>query len=1277
MSNLCKFKIFVDNVSDAIIKLNDEVVDTVEVPSGTVVKWVVSKSGYNTDLGEIKLSSSYNVTLHLSNKGSRSINTYTKIYMDESGKYVSEQIPQVPAVKGLPSTEGQDGKVLAVTEGGYINWVDTSGPVSDLSEKVKKNTNDIASLNSSVDSLNVETSNLQDIKADKATTLRGYGIKDSYTKEEIDAKIYAFMEYKGQVERVEDLPEIASVGDVYNVISTEGNYCWNGEEWDKLSETIDLSHLATKQELADEAEERESADALKVNITDFDSAMLLKADQSSLQDEIDARLASESTKVSHEELESLLELKADKENLINEDGGITNIVERETTPEKKNVSRITNNNRGNELSWSGESSNVIAAVRTKECASNSIGTQMSVTYAKSDSGSQGGYGSRLSMSISGAYYTKGKINDNLEEGDELVVKSDLSTAMSGCYTKTEIDTMVTQLRDKDHDLTEDLSNEVSTRASEDARVLVEAKNYVDNTEIRVDDKIHTIVNEAAAAEKEEREESVDELTETVTDNVERLDERITTEIAARENADLVLQTNIDNINTSLRVNILDAEEYGINDLKTQKVISDPRAKQLIANVVNSYYTGNRVSCVKSGNKLYNVLEIINNVDDKNNKNNYYGFVLAGSDNTFEDISSNNRFYSEYVYLINFTEGEDNLTYLLYKNTKDIDFNTKLTAGAGIAISVEEGNKLKITNTESSTSIVELQQKVAALEETLPVESFEDKTVKEYVDERISSVSQDIQSLDNAKQDVLSSVNAGDNIVIAEDAQSGKVKISVTGMPEGAVWGGITGTLDNQEDLKQQLDSKQNSLSAENAGTGISIYTDKESGNLIIANTQTSAEWGKITGKISDQSDVVQLVDTKVDASYVSDKIEEATGYTDSKYKGQVETLSDLPEEPVNGDIVKVLENGNHYIYNETLKNWVVLSLSVDLSDYYTKSESDSKYALSNTLSSNYYMKNEVNSKIDQSAGTVTSNLSGLINSEASRASEAEEDLDTRVTALENSGAGGYEGGQGIEVSGKVISAVQATDSVLGVTKLFNSTGNSDKGAVTQSFFTTKLSDVNKDIHDLDEAKADLSYVNSNVNTLNNSITSVSNAKQDKLTAANAGRNITIEEDSQTGVLKINSIGGSGWSIDAYTKLESDARFATKTSEHEHENMSLLNDLSVSSDGTLLFRDKPCGTVATKVYNNVFTGSESEETEVIDTSTIVEELGLIAIYNQSVTIKNTSLTDQLTIRIEQEDVEVLNTVIEADTVQSYQLNHSKELHMFISGSYKLIFDMIGF
>lgn len=40
-----------------------------------------------------------------------------------------------------------------------------------------------------------------------------------------------------------------AVGDTYNDNATGANYAWTGTEWDKLSETIDFSAYATKEEL--------------------------------------------------------------------------------------------------------------------------------------------------------------------------------------------------------------------------------------------------------------------------------------------------------------------------------------------------------------------------------------------------------------------------------------------------------------------------------------------------------------------------------------------------------------------------------------------------------------------------------------------------------------------------------------------------------------------------------------------------------------------------------------------------------------------------------------------------------------------------------------------------------------------------------------------------------------------------------------------------------------------------------------------------------------------
>ena len=61
--------------------------------------------------------------------------------------------------------------------------------------------------------------------------------------------------YKGNVATVADLENIQTkeIGDVYNVTDSGSNYCWDGENWDKLSETVDLSayDLTADRETAD------------------------------------------------------------------------------------------------------------------------------------------------------------------------------------------------------------------------------------------------------------------------------------------------------------------------------------------------------------------------------------------------------------------------------------------------------------------------------------------------------------------------------------------------------------------------------------------------------------------------------------------------------------------------------------------------------------------------------------------------------------------------------------------------------------------------------------------------------------------------------------------------------------------------------------------------------------------------------------------------------------------------------------------------------------------
>ena len=75
----------------------------------------------------------------------------------------------------------------------------------------------------------------------------------------------------------------------------------------------------------------------------------------------------------------------------------------------------------------------------------------------------------------------------------------------------------------------------------------------------------------------------------------------------------------------------------------------------------------------------------------------------------------------------------------------------------------------------------------------------------------------------------------------------------SGRIDSLSWGNITGTLSNQTDLQNVLDSKQDTLIA---GDGININ------NGVISATANSAEWGNITGTLSDQTDLQNALDDK-------------------------------------------------------------------------------------------------------------------------------------------------------------------------------------------------------------------------------------------------------------------------------------------------------------------------------------------------------------------------------------------------------------------------------
>ena len=80
------------------------------------------------------------------------------------------------------------------------------------------------------------------------TTLGGYGIRDAYTKQEIDSRLSSGMHYRGSVPTYNDLPSQDNVaGDFYNVSDTGNNYAWDGTEWDFIGNFILVDSISLSE----------------------------------------------------------------------------------------------------------------------------------------------------------------------------------------------------------------------------------------------------------------------------------------------------------------------------------------------------------------------------------------------------------------------------------------------------------------------------------------------------------------------------------------------------------------------------------------------------------------------------------------------------------------------------------------------------------------------------------------------------------------------------------------------------------------------------------------------------------------------------------------------------------------------------------------------------------------------------------------------------------------------------------------------------------------------
>ena len=277
--------------------------------------------------------------------------TYTKAEVDE----------KIDAKDSLPAQAGNAGKFLS-TNGTAASWealpessttakgivklasteeitagtaTDVAVSVKDLADAKAIEVADKAELEGKISANATEIAK----KADKATTLAGYGIEDAYTKSEVDAKVASVYKYKGSVNSYADLPTADQVeGDVYNVATADAahgikagdNVAWvavKGEveaHWDVLAGTVDLSGYFTKTEVND--------------------ALALKADKSDTytKQEVNDALALKAVKADVDK-----EIAALKEKDTAIDGEIATLKEKDTaldTAVKANASAIADAN---------------------------------------------------------------------------------------------------------------------------------------------------------------------------------------------------------------------------------------------------------------------------------------------------------------------------------------------------------------------------------------------------------------------------------------------------------------------------------------------------------------------------------------------------------------------------------------------------------------------------------------------------------------------------------------------------------------------------------------------------------------------------------------------------------------------------------------------------------------------------------------------------------------------------------------------------------------------
>lgn len=130
----------------------------------------------------------------------------------------------------------------------------------------------------------------------------------------------------------------------------------------------------------------------------------------------------------------------------------------------------------------------------------------------------------------------------------------------------------------------------------------------------------------------------------------------------------------------------------------------------------------------------------------------------------------------------------------------------------------------------------------------------------------------------------------------------------------------------QQDMETALATKQDVLTA---GSGISIS------NNVISSTQTSAEWGNITGTLSDQTDLNNVLSTKANVATTL----AGYGIVDSYTKNETDLLLVNKQDELSQNQLNAVNSGITSDKVNTYDGYAAqINAKADINDVYTKDE---------------------------------------------------------------------------------------------------------------------------------------------------------------------------------------------------------------------------------------------------------------------------------------------------------------------------------------------------